>query len=136
MNFFNSANIGGAAGIAIAPNFLAASTPGTAWTPADMFPGWSEDGTLITVPIAAFNLLTAATADNTTGDARQVASSICSTMFEWYNELTTVPEGMEAKIWNRRIQTTGDFEGSEKITYQFVFYRVYPEQTMAAEPTV
>lgn len=40
--------------------------------PADWIPSWSEDATNITVPIASFPELTAAEADATTGDIREV----------------------------------------------------------------
>lgn len=136
MNIYNPSSIGGAAGLAVAPNVLlvAAAAAATTWLPGSMFAGWTEDGTDITVPIAAFNDLTPAFADAVTGDARQVASSICSTVFEWFNELTTQPEGMTVKISSRRQQISGDFEGSEKITYQFSFYRSYPEGLVSNEP--
>ena len=39
---------------------------------ADWIPNWSEDATNITVPIASFPELTAAEADATTGDIREV----------------------------------------------------------------
>ena len=66
----------------------------TGWSPSAAFTGWSEDGTNITVPIASLADLTAALADGTTGDARQVILSFVATAFDWYNGLTTQPEAM------------------------------------------
>jgi hypothetical protein len=51
-------------------------------TPATWFASWSEDGTDITVPIASLGSLTAADADGSTGDVREVLWNI---LLEAYN---------------------------------------------------
>lgn len=48
--------------------------------PSSWFASWAEDGTNITVPIATFLGLTAADADGTTGDIRQIVYSIMETI--------------------------------------------------------
>lgn len=114
---------------------VATTTTQTTWVPSDVFASWSEDGTTISVPIASFNGLTAATADGVTGDARQLALSFCSSVFEWYNELTTLPEAMAAEYKPGRVQTTGSFAGNIQSKYTFTFETLYPEGTVADEPS-
>ncbi len=111
------------------------ATTVSSWAPASMFASWSEDGVNISVPIASLELLTAALADGETGDARQVAASLCETMYRWYNGLTTKPQAMEVQLLSRQIQTFGDFAGKDKITYSFTFAREYAERTVVAEPS-
>jgi len=45
--------------------------------PTNWLANWSEDGTNITVPLATFPQLTAAEADATSGDIRDIAYAIC-----------------------------------------------------------
>lgn len=45
-------------------------------TPTGWFASWAEDATNITVPIASFPGLTAATADGSTGDIRKIIYAI------------------------------------------------------------
>lgn len=47
--------------------------------PTTIFPGYTSDGTEITIPIAALDGLTAAEANATTGDVREVLRSILLT---------------------------------------------------------
>lgn len=105
-----------------------------AFLPPDVFPSWAEDGTDITVPIASFNLLTAALADAATGDARAVLLSICSTAFEWYNELAEKPTALTVSYQPRRINSSGDFVGKLSVEYKFTFETEYPEGTVSDEP--
>lgn len=104
-----------------------------AWSPSEMFAGWGEDGTSITVPIASFVGLTADAADGINGDARQVWLSMCAEAFEWYNEVAPQPEAMVAKYTPGQMQVSGDFEGKQKAEFRFTFYLDYPEGTVTAE---
>ena len=52
-------------------------------------PSWSENGTLITVPIATFEELTDAEADGATGDIRKIAWAIIEDWYQTYNALAT-----------------------------------------------
>lgn len=106
----------------------------SSWSPSTAFADWAEDGTNISVPISSFTDLTAALADGTTGDARQVILSIAKTAFEWYNELTPKPEALVLSHVPGRMQGSGDFAGKQKAEYKVVVYMDYPEGTITAEP--
>jgi len=110
-----------------------AAAAATTWLPTGLFASWSEDGSNVTVPIASFNGLTAAAADAATGDARQVLASICSSLFGWYNALAVKPEAVNASM-TRRIQSSGDFPGTELVTYTVKVYSEYPSGLVADEP--
>lgn len=107
--------------------YSAAQEAAPAWLPTDLFSGWTEDGTDITLPIASLPTLTAALADGATGDARAVAYALVDRMLAWYIGLTTPPEAMSAVLREYRAQTTGDYEGTVKKRYEFTFYVNYSE---------
>ena len=110
----------------------------TSWTasPSDMFPGWTINGSTIEVPVATFSDfgLTAANADGTTGDARQVLFALSGRAFQWWNDLTTEPEAMSSKF-TRGFQTSGDLTGSTKNEYRFTFWLDYPGMSVSDEPS-
>lgn len=114
---------------------LEPTVSGDAWTPADLFTGWSEDGVDISFPISglADYGLTASAADSASGDARQVALSLSSRIFTWYNELTNKPGAMLCEMRRRAIPTAGSFIGKEPIEFKFTFYTEYPTGTITAE---
>ena len=58
-------------------------------TPTSWIANWSEDGTDISVPIASFSELTAAEADGTTGDIRDIVFAIIQHLYTTYNALAT-----------------------------------------------
>lgn len=107
----------------------------TGFQPSSLFSGWSEDGTDISLPIATLASygLTAANADATTGDARQVALSLSSRVFTWYNELLTKPGAMTCEMRRRSIPAAGSFIGKEPIEFKFTFYTEYPSGLVADE---
>lgn len=97
----------------------------TTWRPDELIDSWAESGGTITFPLASLadEGLTEAAADGITGDARQVAASLCNRIVNWYAGLTTVPDSVPtAKIQSRRTITTGDRTGEELVTYSFAFY--------------
>jgi hypothetical protein len=55
--------------------------------PTALFPGWTEDGTDITLPIADLPELTAAEADAATGDSRKIIYAFLEQFYAWYNGL-------------------------------------------------
>lgn len=122
--------------LAFAPiiGYEASLTADPEWTPAGLVSGWSEDGTTISFPIASLIGLTEAAADATTGDARQVALSLCQSLFGWYNDLGVRPQGLTAEMKNRRLHTSGVFSGSESVQFLFQFYTSFPSQLIADEP--
>lgn len=56
-------------------------------TPDTWINDWSENGTLIDVPIASFPELTAAEADGSTGDIRKIWWAILQKLYNEYNAL-------------------------------------------------
>lgn len=58
-------------------------------TPTGWFPAWSEDGTMITVPISSFPELSEAEADGSTGDIRKIMFAICQQAYAKYVALPT-----------------------------------------------
>lgn len=82
--------------------------------PSSLFASWSEDGTNITVPIASIDDLTAAEADGTTGDWRDVMSRILDHVYNYYDGLATADT--PSKISFRRSRR----ESGNSIIYQYV----------------
>ena len=107
-----------------------AATPPSDWRPDDLI------GTYITFPIASLanHNFTSVVAAASTGDARQVALSICSRFVEWYNNLSTQPQAMEVVYTPRRALSSSDFPTNPKHEYKFTFYEVFPDLTIADEP--
>lgn len=58
-------------------------------TPTTWLPNWSADATTITVPIATFPELTAAEADEATGDIRDIVFAIVEKLWQAYNATAT-----------------------------------------------
>ena len=130
-------SLGTTLGGGLSPPIYSAATEvvTTTWTPGDFIPSWSQDGTDVTFPIAslAAHNLTSANADGTTGDARQVMMSLCSRMFEYYNELTTQPTRMDARMRQQTVSQVGTQQGKMPYKFEFTFYTNWPEGTLADE---
>jgi hypothetical protein len=58
-------------------------------TPNVWLANWSQDGVDVTVPIATFPQLTAAEADEVTGDIRKIWWSILDELYNQYNDLSS-----------------------------------------------
>jgi len=118
---------------------IALSTPlakeAESWSPSGLFAGYGSDGTDVTIPIAALNDLTAANAEPSTGDARELARSLCSSLMEYHNALTSKPSAFEAKVLSWAIQASGNFAGKVKVVYQFGFYQDFATRIIADEPS-
>jgi len=106
-----------------------------AWSPSGLFSGYGSDGTNVTIPISALNDLTADNAEPSTGDAREVARALCSSLMEYHNALTSKPSAFEAKVLSWSIQVAGNFAGKVKVTYQFGFYQDLATRNIADEPS-
>lgn len=101
--------------------------------PTDWIANWSEDGTDITVPIASFPELTAAEADATTGDIRQIVWAIVTKLYE---EWIGTPTADRPTKWTcsksvSQNTTTGEVTN----TFTFVLKTTIETQNVSAEPT-
>lgn len=101
--------------------------------PTDWIANWSEDGTNITVPIASFPELTAAEADATTGDIRQIVWAIVTKLYE---EWIGTPTADRPTKWTcsksvSQNTTTGEVTN----TFTFVLKTTIETQNVSAEPT-
>ena len=70
--------------------------------PSSLFASWSEDGTDITVPIASITDLTAAEADGTTGDWRDVIGRILDHLWAYREGLATADQPGKLTITRNR----------------------------------
>ena len=104
--------------------------------PTALFPGYTSDGTYITIPIAAITGLTAAEAHATSGDWRNVLLSICYTALAHYDSLPTEdrPQAFSADMPTVGRVRTGALAGSLRQVYQFEFYNELPTTDVVDEP--
>jgi hypothetical protein len=70
--------------------------------PSSLFASWSEDGTTISVPIASITDLTAAEADGTTGDWRDVMARILDHVWDYRAGLATADQPAKFTITRNR----------------------------------
>jgi len=75
--------------------------------PSSLFASWSEDGTDITVPIASIDDLTAADADGTTGDWREVVFRIVDHTYAYIQGLASADKPAKITISRRRGESGG-----------------------------
>lgn len=66
--------------------------------PTDFLPGYTSDGTSVTIPLTALPGLTATEADAATGDGRKVSFEIIKALQSGYAGLTPAPARMNATI--------------------------------------
>jgi hypothetical protein len=88
--------------------------------PASWLASWSEDGTDITVPIASITGLTAAMADGTTGDIRDVLMLLLDELYEYQEAITPAGAKPEKMLITRSDTGGGDAELKTvfKVTFQ------------------
>ena len=99
--------------------------------PSHWIASFSEDGTLISVPIASFPELTAAEADGTTGDIRKVAYAFCEKLnAQFVAEGANVPVRMQIGKNTAYNAQTGQITAS----YVFTFTLATALTDVAAEP--
>jgi hypothetical protein len=99
--------------------------------PASTFPSWTSNGTNITVPIASLNSLTAAEADVTTGDAREIVYSFLETVHQAY--VNAAAPDKPAKMVITRASTVNETTGAITRTYTVRFTLDPSPVTVAAE---
>lgn len=104
--------------------------------PTSLWPGYTSDGTNITIPIASLDGLTAAEAHTTTGDLRSIMLAFCSTGYRHYSELATAdkPAMFTASMPTISPVTSGTLAGTFRTTYSFVFNNEYCTPDVADEP--
>ena len=104
--------------------------------PAQMFPGYSSDGTAITIPLADLEGLTAAETDPTTGNAMEVLRALVEKMQMRINELTPAARPTRATLTKDApvIATgTGISPGTLRQGYRLTFDRTPTGLEPAAE---
>jgi hypothetical protein len=104
--------------------------------PTQLFPGYSSDGTNITIPIADIEGLTAAEANSTTGDWREIFYGLCTTVFIHYNGLVAAdkPQAFKANPPSRYAVESGALSGTFRETFQFQFWNEYAYGDVVDEP--
>jgi hypothetical protein len=104
--------------------------------PSAMFAGYSSDGTNITIPIANIAGLTVTEANAVSGDLREIAHGICTTIYLYYSGLPTEdkPSAFKAVDPTRYAQTSGSLSGSFKETFQFQFWTSLGLPSVVEEP--
>jgi hypothetical protein len=105
-------------------------------SPSALFPGYSSDGTDITIPIEDIVGLTSAEADEDTGDWRSIFLSLCATVFIHYNSLATAdrPQAFVASPPTQYPVTSGALSGSFRQTYTFQFWNSFQTPDVVDEP--
>ena len=87
--------------------------------PTDLIASWSENGTDATFPLASVPGLTAAEADATTGDWREILRTFCEAGYQLY--YTTATADKPAGITVARTGPQADAAGVETTIYQLTF---------------
>lgn len=104
--------------------------------PTALFPGYTSDGTSITIPLAAIPGLTSVEANATTGDWRNVFLSLCHTVLTYYDSLAVAdkPQAFTADLPTVGRVRSGDLIGALRMVYSFEFYNDLPLTDVADEP--
>lgn len=105
--------------------------------PTAIFPNWAyADGT-ITLPRTELFELTAAACDPVTGDARAVALAFLKTIHEKVSEMAEKPVALTTRYEpGSFVAYSGDpFFENIKAQFRFTFYVIFPEETIADEPS-
>ena len=100
-------------------------------TPTEWIPGWSEDGTDISVPIASFPELSVAEADGTDGDIRKIMFAICDKLWDVWN--STVEADRPGKMIITKSSSPNVSTGVTPHSYTFTFHNVITAQDVADE---
>lgn len=104
--------------------------------PTAIFPGYSSDGTNISIPISNLVGLSAAEAHATTGDFREVVLAVVRTAKAYLQGLASdsAPKAMSVRVVDQSYMNSGDFSGSIRITYECEFYTKETASDMVDEP--
>ena len=104
--------------------------------PTSMWPGYTSNGTTISIPISVLEGLTAAEAHTTDGDWRNIMLAICSTAYSHYKNLPTEdrPTAFQAGAPQITAVTSGLLDGTFRTIYSFTFLNDYAVPNVADEP--
>ncbi len=107
-------------------------------TPNDLFAGMTVSGTDLVIPIAALadHGLTAANADEVTGDARKVLYAFIARGEEWLKDLAEADKPEAISVTPRFSAATLEADGEVllKIELKFIAYRDRPDGGISDEP--
>lgn len=87
--------------------------------PTQLFPGMSEDGTDITLPLAAIPQVTAAEADAASGSLRKLWFGMCDRVKTWWYALDAADR--PTKMTVSTSSSTNEATGQVTKTYVFQF---------------
>jgi hypothetical protein len=93
--------------------------------PASWFDGWAEDGTDITVPLAAFPELTAAEADAATGSIADVLYAIAHRAYAAFNSIPAASRPANWVAYKAETPVAGADDRS-RISFTFSFLTSVP----------
>ena len=93
--------------------------------PASWFDGWSEDGTDITVPLAAFPELTAAEADAADGSIADVLYAIAHRAYAAFNSVPVASRPVNWVMYKAETPVAGTGDQS-RIQFTFSFLTSIP----------
>jgi len=89
-----------------------------------VIPNWiasySDDGTDMTIPIASLSELSAAEADDATGDIRDLMFALCEHMFTTYDALDTADKPTKMTISKSISNDVSAGTATESFTLRFV----------------
>ena len=103
--------------------------------PTAIFPNWTyADGT-ITLPRTDLFELSAAACHPVTGDARAVALAFLKTIHEKMSEMAEKPVALTSRYNPGSFMTYGSFFEKVKAEFRFNAHVIFPEETIADEPT-
>jgi hypothetical protein len=100
-------------------------------TPNVWFASWSEDGTNVTFPIASFPEMTAANADGTTGDIRDIMFAILEKFYTTY--IATAAADRPTKLTVTKTATADMVRSVIKSRYTFTCETDISAQTVRDE---
>lgn len=94
--------------------------------PTQMFAGMSEDGTDITLPLAAVPQITATEADAVGGDLRKVAYGLCHQMHAHIDGLDEADKPSKFRV--------NEIRSAAQVKYEFTFDLTPSQYEVADEP--
>jgi hypothetical protein len=103
-------------------------------TPLQLFSGYNATATDITIPIASLIGLTAAEADETTGDGREVARAIIETITASYLALPVANRPARMSATKANPQGTGVDQVNQVYGFTFSLSIAQGEADLLAEP--
>ena len=100
--------------------------------PTALFPGYTSDGTSVTIPLAALGGLSAAEADAATGDGRKVAFELAKNMHEKIQAMA--PEVRPTQFITSESTPTGQGPNEVRKSYTLTFDVNIASVDVADEP--